>query len=62
MTRGEGGFSGPPKKGDVIYERPLITINLNLLSFVDFYISLEVEPESLVPQEVPLGGNSHRVS
>ena len=21
---GEGGFSGPPKKGDVIYERPLI--------------------------------------
>ena len=24
MTWGEGGFSGPPKKGDVIYERPLI--------------------------------------
>ena len=23
MTWGEGGFSGPPKKGDVIYERPL---------------------------------------
>ena len=26
--KGEGGFSGPPKKGDVIYERPLITARL----------------------------------
>ena len=25
MTGGEGGVSGPPKKGDVIYERPLNT-------------------------------------
>ena len=24
MTWGEGGFSGPPKKGDVIYEWPLV--------------------------------------
>ena len=26
VTWGEGGFSGPPKKGDVIYERPLRTV------------------------------------
>ena len=32
MTGGEGGFSGPPKKGDVIYERPLI---ITIMSFID---------------------------
>ena len=34
---GEGGFSGPPKKGDVIYERPLYIIHIYLPNFISAF-------------------------
>ena len=44
MTWGEGGFSGPPKKGDVIYERPLMLYALGLGMGTGYILVFGVDP------------------